>query len=867
MSEISKPFPSAPAATSPSRDPRRSSRLANPTHVPLATNALPAPAPAKPRSYGEELIESLAALSTEVATVTSLKNEYTKAIKAQLGVNQQYDKVKNLSQFPAAQDLLNRIRATQNKDVDSLRDKLTAHKEDQKTKSKKAAEIVDQEAKSKAAAEPVDNQIKGFGHLSDTVRSIEVETKSNKVSIQAIREDFAKLKKETSLASERYTDLQKFSKSNSDELNSLRRAQDTDYQLLKRNRDRVDTLSDEVRKQADDNKTLSADYKRLSRLGDDAYDLKRSLERVEAKVEQSLRQKKDSQMPPTDANQNNLKTLEDRLVGLEKRQSSSPVPEYDILTKRVNDTFSRLGKVEMGHQNLTNFVNELSRIHQMKDELLSQTIDENQQKIKQELEETVVKIKAGAASDLERAMVQVKTEGVPSETGGMISLRESAEIHDQRLQTVETAVTSLEARYSSLAPDSLALQVLPMVQRQYPPAPALQAVVERFHGIQMHLAQVSHIPSLSAAIENQSQQLAALAALASHIPRGDDEARASATVVNMQSSFSQLERRLSELQKTLADHMNNLQSQSRNQNTAVAEPTENQPPSTPRVDRINELKSQLLAQSTAIAQLKESLARQTQSVEEKLTDRVKEVENKVQGLDQKVSDNLGENGLNDVRLGLENLEVAIQQHVDNFTHQITQLEDSQKNSTLDIGLISDRQKSCDETANTALATVEDMTKTVQHLEEQQNPNDFQTEIEGIMAEVKELTIKLQEIEHAKALLDRKFGGSQSPRPERSPSPVPTNRSEALRVEEEIQSNPTDITSAGSKSSKKQKNKKRKFSHVFVTSPHSSAPSSLNSTPQSTPGAEGPSKQSFKKKQKQRTLINVTNSLNGTSSNK
>ncbi|KUL84773.1 hypothetical protein ZTR_07278 [Talaromyces verruculosus] len=751
MAEISRTFPPAPASSkqSTARDPRRASRQeSSASAVPCVPNVPITLAPSvKTTSYGERLAESLAILSSEVSTTTTLKNEYAKAKKAQVGINQHYEKLRNLSQFPAARDLVGRIRESQNKDVDNLKEQLNLRNQNQKSLTKRAAALVDAEAKTEATP-------------SEALKDVQAEGRSTKQSLQTLRNDLSKLTREfrdSRAGNDRKTaELQHASNSQSELLNTIKRRQDSDWKRIEKTEDEVDKAFSEIRSINDRIRYLSH-------------------ERSPVTFRESSRQSLDRQKIPASVDQKVLSALEDRVRVLEslKNDKNSATPDHGTLANIVNQISTRLQTIERGSHSVSGItvqpqfpsstlegrmakaeenIEAIKDIMEYKDKILCEDIEAKQKQMAQQLDETVGKIKAEAALDLERAISEVKASAPTIKQDEVPCQGDTLQLFNERLESLTIACRSLESRYASVTAEALAHQAIPIIHSQFPDPQLLHGVVQRFNIIEMHLAQISRLRDLPQIVDTHSQRLSTLQAQVTQ-PRANDNPNTintsnSATLTEMQTNWQDVLQKIGEVQKNYAE-LKDLDSKL---SSYIAENQQKHDQLRETLDELNkekdrvtgeltavsssvvELKVQALAQKNDHTALTQKPSSQLQTIEQSLTARVKEIEDSIQHVEQKISETLSASGLEDAKSSIDNFEVALQQHVESLTYQLTQLEDKQKATALEL-------------------------------------SDFRrVEEEEIKQTLEELAHRINDLENAKESNGRRFPDSHSPRSERSLSP-------------------------------------------------------------------------------------------------
>jgi DNA repair exonuclease SbcCD ATPase subunit len=857
MAEISRTFPPAPASSkqSPARDPRRVSRQENSAStVPAIANVPIGPAPsAKPKSYGEKLAESLANLSSEASTATTLKIEYAKAKKAQIGINQHYEKLRNLSQFPAAKDLVGRIRESQNKDVISLKEQLNLRNQNQKNLTKRAAALVDAEAQSEITP-------------TEALKDIQAESKYTKQSLQNLKNDLSKLTRDTRedlsrlgrdtredlskltrefresrTTTDRKTgELQHASNSQSDLLQTIKRRQANDFDSMKRTREQVDKAFSEI-------KSINERIKSLS------------YERSPATSRESPRQSVD---------QKTLSALEDRVKALEsfKNQNNNATPEHGMLTKSVNQIVTRLEAIESGNHpvsgttvqthipssilegrmaNAEENIEAIKEIMEYKDKILCDDIEAKQKQMAQQLEETVGKIKAETASDLERAISEVKSS-TPTKQEVVSSQGDTAQLYNERLESLTIACRSLESRYASVTAEALACQAIPIIRSQFPDPQLLHGVVGRFNVIEMHIAQLSRLRDLPQIVDSHSQHLSALEARTTQTrPNGEASTSNnynSATLAEMQNNWQDVLQKIGDVQKNHAElkdldsKLSSYMEENQQKHDQLRQTLDELNNEKDRVIReltamsgsIDELNIQTQAQKDEHTALTQSTSSRVQTVEQRLTARVKEIEDSIQHVEQKISETLSASGLEDAKSNLENFEVALQQHVESLTYQITQLEDKQKATALELSDLQGGRHQLDK------------------FTEQQRAEDD----EELKNTLEELAHRIDDLEDAKESIGRRFRDSHSPGSERSRSPSQFSNWSGGPSRDDDEENNIRAFNYNSRAPPGKKRGKRKFAKV--SGPNFGSPrASFGGTPPRAPASmvERTGPPPFKKRQR------------------
>lgn len=801
------------------------------------------------------MIESLASLSSEVSTATTLKNEYAKAKKAQIGINQHYEKLRNLSQFPAAKDLVGRIRETQNKDVDTLKEQLNVRKENQKNLTKRAAALVDAEAKNDTTP-------------SEALMDIQAESRSTMQSLLKIRDDLSKLTRDTrediiklgrdtrddvskltkesreirAISDRKTGELQRASETQSELLQTIQRNQDKDFNTMKRTRDQIENAFSEIY-------TINDRIKSLS------------YERSPTKSRESPRQSVDHHNIPAGVDQKSLLALEDRVKVLERSfqsQNNSASPENNTLTKSVNQIALRLEEIENKSRGMSGTIGQsqtpssnleervakaeeniegIKELMEYKDTILCDDIEAREKKMQQQLEETAGKLKAEAASDLEKAISEVKTSAPIKQDVGS-SQGDSAELYSERLESITTGIRSLENRYASLTAEALAHQAIPIIHSQFPAPHVLHGVVERFHVIEMHLAQISRLRDLPQIVDTHGQHLAALQAQATQTrasgePSTTTNTSNSAALAEMQKNWQDVLQKIGEVQKTYAE----LRELDSKLSSYVAENQQKHDQLRQILDELNkekdrvigeltsmsgsvdELKVQAQAQKDQHTALAQSTDSQVQTVEQKLTERVREIEDSIQHIEQKISEtlsaSLSASGLEDAKQDIENFEVSLQQHVESLTYQLTQLEDKQQATALEL-------------------------------------SDLQRAEDGeIRATLEEFAHRIDDLEDVKESIGRRFHDSRSPRSDRSRSPSQSSNWSGGPSRDDDEETNIRAFNYNSRVPSGKKKSKRKFAKVSGSPFASPRPTSFGSTPPRGPASmiERTGPPPFKKRQR------------------
>lgn len=530
-------------AVSPPRDPRRLSRqnslatIPRPVVTTLPTNVATVTPSEDKMSYGDKLVENLAGLSTHIAAAANLESEQSKARKTLDAINHHHDKLKNLDQFPAARDLACFVRDSRNGELEDLRNELNTQKEGQKKLVRQAVGLFNSPESR--------GQSQSLGHL----KSIEAEAKSTKLSIERITEDIAALKKENAMQIKENSILQRQIREQANELQLIRRNRHEDVDYLKKVHDRgIDRAFAQIRElkeefgKSTDHVISPVDLKRIEQLEADFSKMLSSLaETVNAAVARRLREVETASSSTPEIEGGPVKALSQRLNAVEATlsQMSNNASQQPIKleAKSPDSRYEHLQKV----------LQDIIEVQAFKDDQQMKAIEDTDNKLEQRLQETVSKIKADVKSQIDLAMQQAKDDQVLTRLDKMANLKETSEINDQRLQTVEMAIVSLESRYNSINPNALVDQAMPIFQRMYPAPHTLHAALGDLNTMQIQLSRLPDFARLSTAAENNAKQLSTID---STVARCTEEAR-NATI-EMRNHKQQVQQDLADLQKGFA---------------------------------------------------------------------------------------------------------------------------------------------------------------------------------------------------------------------------------------------------------------------------------------------------------------------------
>ena len=180
---------------------------------------------------------------------------------------------------------------------------------------------------------------------------------------------------------------------------------------------------------------------------------------------------------------------------------------------------------------------------------------------------------------------------------------------------------------------------------------------------------------------------------------------------------------------------------------------------------------------------------------------MKEIEDSIQHVEQKISETLIASGLEDAKSIIENFEVALQQHVESLTYQLAQLEDKQNATALEL-------------------------------------SDFQrVEDDGFKRTLEELSRRIDDLEHARESIGRIFHDSDSPRSERSRSPSQlSNWSGGPSREDDKENNFRAVNSNSRDLPPTKKRSKRKFAKVSGPTLGSPGAATFGGTPPRGPAS-------------------------------
>ncbi|CRG86742.1 hypothetical protein PISL3812_03753 [Talaromyces islandicus] len=748
-------------AVSPPRDPRRLSRQNSVSSIPrqLSTFPLTVPITTPPAeeeiSYGDKLVENLAGISAKVAAAVNLKAEQKKASKTLGVINHHHEKLKNLDQFPAARDLVCLIRDSKNDEIESLRNELSAQAEGQKRLAKQAAGLFN------------DAETRGQKQQLGDLKAIEAEAKSTKLSIEKITKDVVFLKSENTAQIKENHLVQKQVKDQANEIQLIRRSRQEDAEYLKKVRGReVDQAYSEIRElrekfeKQNNHPSSSLNLKRIEQLESDTSQLKTILtETVHTVVHGPWKQVETAPKPTQGVDEDAVKALTERLDALEEE-----------LSQKLNNTNQQSMKTEAESPNskydhLHKILQDIIDLQAFKDDQQMKAIEDNDIKMGQKLQETVVKINADIKSQIDAAMQQAKDDHVLKQLDKMAGLKESSEMNDQRLQTVETAITSLESRYQSLDPNSLVDQVLPMFQRVYPPPHMLHNTIAAVNAVETHLSKMPDLTGLATATEDNAKQLVNMN---STVARSTEETRKrnSEALAEMQNYKQQVQQDIADFQKQfgglneLRESFSSFVRFSQQNHDGTQKTLQDILRERGRLDgevsavrdHVNEIHAQSQEVRAAMDQLRETQAQIPDLVAN--TDLLRELQAGVQDLDRRISTILDSYRPEDTRTRLLNIEVSLKEQNQILAHQLEGIQDKQKAVDREISSLPL------ERLEQEIENIKMQQKEAPEGSGQQN-SEYQTAMLKMTNEVQKLANKVRKLEQAKEIIEAQMNAQSS----------------------------------------------------------------------------------------------------------
>jgi DNA repair exonuclease SbcCD ATPase subunit len=712
-------------------------------------------------SYGEKLVENLAGISTKIATAANLKAEQKKARKTLGAINYHHERLKNLDQFPAARDLVCLVRDSKNDEVESLKTELNAHSESQAKLAKQVAGLFN------------DAETRGQKQPSGDLKAIEAEANSTRLSIEKITKDVVFLKNENTIQTKENHLLQKQVKEQANELQRFRRGRHEDVDYLRKVYDRgIGQASSEIRELREDfekpsNHPISpSDLKRVEQLESDTSQLKMALaEIVNAVVTGQLKQVETAPKPTHTVDEDAVKALTQRLSAIET-----------ILSQKSNNTDQRPMKMDTEspdskYDHLQKILQELIDLQAFKDDQQMKAIEDNDVKMGQKLQETVVKISADIKSQIETAMQQAKDDQVLKQLDKMAGLKESSELNDQRLQTLETAITSLESRYNSLSPNSLVDQAMPVFARLYPPPHVMQSVIDGLHSVQVHLSKFPDLSSLSTATESHGKQLVIMNSTVSRTTE-DMRKRNTEAIAEMRNYKQQVQQDIADFQKGITglnemrdsflsfvgDRQHNHDGTQKTLQDIIQERGQVEGEVSAVKDHVNEIHTQTQELRATLDQLKELQTQIPDLVANK--DQLKELQAGVQDLDHRItrfSTILDSYRPEDMRLRLVNIEDSLKEQNEVVAHQLEGIQDKQKAVDQEISSLPHTSL---EQFKQEIENIKNQLK--QDSEDSGQPNGpYQTAILKMSKDVQKLAKKVRQLEQARTAIESQINAQSS----------------------------------------------------------------------------------------------------------
>ncbi|KAH8691138.1 hypothetical protein BGW36DRAFT_431699 [Talaromyces proteolyticus] len=859
---------------SPARDPRRSSRQNSivPQPAPSApSNASPKAPPSGPRSYGDKLVDKLTGISAEVSKSELLKVDQVKAKKKLDNLNHHHEKLKNLDQFPAAKDLVCQYRNTQKNEFEKLKKELIARKEGQKSLAKQAAGLLN------------DAEARGGEFPEEMLRTIDTETKSSKLLIENLKQEVLLLRKENTSRTKENLAFQNEIAAHEDELKFLRRNHRDDMSHLKKSQDRgIDQVSSDIRElrerieRQNSPRVPSIDSKQVEGLKSDISQLKGVLvENINEILAKRLSELEMSRQDAIEIDQNILETWTNRVNSIETRLSqhrSLNIDEEPLtnLSRQIANVSSRLTSLEMSqvpalppqppqptpaptdsslhvkYEQLQKVMKEIIEVQAYKDDQQMKAIEDNHVKMGEQMQETAVQVRADVKSDFEKALEQIKDEFRLIQLEKMASLHESSEIHDSRLQTLETAIASLEGRYGNIHPDLIVDRTMPILQSLYPPPPVLHGVVQRLEGMQIHLSRIPDFSNLSMAIENHEKQLNSMHSQIAQASE-DVSSRNIQAITEMRNHTQQLEQKIDdfktnfpemhELRDSFASFVHDNQQEIDTTKKNWQELNDARLRVTGEISTIqvllNDLQSLSQDQKAAVDQLKEAQGQSPMlSV---ITEQLKDLQAQLMDLNIRIETDMGENK---VQLRLQNLENTIKDLKTPLTPKQEGIGDKQKSWNDEVSRINQSFWAFREEMQQELQTLKEQLR--KDSEAQNGQQNSPTEMRKMAREMHKMLKKIRELEQAKLSIKDHINERLQSHP---------NPESQVTVKFEPQSSQPDQPDA------------RDLLGRIGIRKRKRPVSSANSSPRDSPASEGSQiSKSTRQNKKSRTSMNVSSSV-------
>jgi chromosome segregation ATPase len=152
-------------------------------------------------------------------------------------------------------------------------------------------------------------------------------------------------------------------------------------------------------------------------------------------------------------------------------------------------------------------------IQAFKDDMQMKLIEDSERKLGDKLKSVVetAKVDSDQARQDLRKQLQEQIQGqVLNTTKAVENLGTRCEITESQLQTLETAIISLESRYNHLTTEPLVLQIIAKMQEIYPTPQIMRNLVETVKDIGGNVSSMPDLWKMQRAIESQGHQLSSL---------------------------------------------------------------------------------------------------------------------------------------------------------------------------------------------------------------------------------------------------------------------------------------------------------------------------------------------------------------------
>lgn len=498
-------YPPAPTMSQPGRQPESPrNALAQSNDAPSATVPMTS-VTSEPKLQGYSLADILGHFTTNAAYMATTRQDYDKAKKVMQILTEHHGRAKNMSRFPAAQEVINKRREQCQSEVSSLNQRLRSYQDQYSRQKEQVAKLLNLQVESGAVSAAAEftkqQQAELKSQLTQKLRTkLKTELQAEfqermqgemqaqiRAQIQAFKREYDKKYDQMATLPEirfLHQRIDDREKAQSKELAEIKgalqhppaQARDQD-QMLQQVRCELGELKDTVQLLAD---SRTQDESLLSAVSE----LKSQLEQLQSKKAMQMTefaQKLDKLQKAMHANETAAENLNDLLKRIEQLEEklNRPSEVSDPHVTRALPT-GQTSDLEQARENaLTMLDAQVQRLEKVSGAALSQLDGQVQRweslfkehvtarsALDNEQSNAIKSLEASLNYKLQRAMAQLSSAAALS---GDIN---------RRLQVVETAIVSLESRYNQISTEPIVERVLKTVQETYPAANAIRATIQ-----------------------------------------------------------------------------------------------------------------------------------------------------------------------------------------------------------------------------------------------------------------------------------------------------------------------------------------------------------------------------------------------------